>query len=125
MTKIKNDKYNKDMLRIKKALKTTRKDELLFGPIWDAWTRATPLFDYVTKHGSHRFNDGDKKCGCLTQIRNGTSQAYCPILTKAIAADERIPKTEPYITPEHLPLFAEWQRAIDKFRKTGKLTVPA
>lgn len=56
-------------------------------------------------------------CGCLTTIRCGDSRfalAWTKELTEAIRADERIPKDPDDITVEHLPIFAEWQRRIDK-----------
>lgn len=58
--------------------------------------------------------------GCLTQIRSvGVLYiAPTPELTKAIRADERIPFSPSVgnqtITLAHLPIFAEWQRRLDK-----------
>ena len=54
-------------------------------------------------------------CGCLTQIRAepGFYAAATPDLTDAIAVDERLPSSPRDITPEDLPVFAEWQRKID------------
>ncbi len=53
-------------------------------------------------------------CGCLTQIHDDPDRygAWTPELTKEIVADDRIP-TQPGITPENLPVFAEWQRKVD------------
>jgi hypothetical protein len=54
-------------------------------------------------------------CGCLTQIRGEEDwKAFTPELTQAIKADKRIPRHRYEITPATLPVFAEWQRRIDK-----------
>lgn len=65
--------------------------------------------------------------GCLTQIRrdakdilpviNYVNIPYCaitPDLTKEIALDTRIPDSPDRVGLEHLPVFAEWQRRLDK-----------
>lgn len=52
--------------------------------------------------------------GCLTTIRGHGDTAETRELTEAIQADERIPKFSRDIKIEHLPVFAEWQRRIDK-----------
>jgi hypothetical protein len=52
--------------------------------------------------------------GCLTQIRAGNSRAHKHELTLEIRADERVPKDQEEITLNDLPVFAEWQRKIDK-----------
>jgi hypothetical protein len=62
---------------------------------------------------------GDKdrygeRCGCLTQVKDKVSRAQTPALTKAIRADARIPKGPQWITVKDLPVFAEWQRRLDK-----------
>jgi hypothetical protein len=62
---------------------------------------------------------GDKdrygeRCGCLTQVKDKVSRAQTPALTKAIRADARIPKGPQWITAKDLPVFAEWQRRLDK-----------
>lgn len=53
--------------------------------------------------------------GCLTQIR-GTPDYYGGTLAQAaeIAADERIPENSSKITVKSLPVFAEWQRRLDR-----------
>lgn len=61
-------------------------------------------------------------CGCLTQIRKDRkTPQYLPMfkaqteeLTAAIQADARIPEEDYEIKPEHLAVFAEWQRRLDK-----------
>lgn len=53
--------------------------------------------------------------GCLTQIRrNRTRRAATDALTSAIRDDERLPKESMDIHPEHLNVFAEWQRRLDR-----------
>lgn len=73
------------------------------------------LFDYAgSKFG----------CGCLTLVRDSflfpqkyhvPFVAQTPELTEAIGRDERIPYSENDITLDHLPVFAEWQRKLDKY----------
>lgn len=58
---------------------------------------------------------GDRmSCGCLTQIRGGDYAAPTKALTAAIRDDERIPAISTLIDVESLPVFAEWQRRLDK-----------
>jgi hypothetical protein len=55
--------------------------------------------------------------GCLTQIRLDPDCFGIfdnDALTNEIARDERIPTTDSDITIKHLPVFAEWQRRLDK-----------
>lgn len=65
------------------------------------------LFHYCTDD----INDG---CGCLTTVRSGRNRAKTKRLTVAIRADKRIPILSDGITVENLPVFAEWQRRLDK-----------
>lgn len=68
-----------------------------------------------------RFKEGclfmyaDNSSGCLTQIRYQPWR-YGRRLAQAteIVADERIPEDPNEITVETLPVFAEWQRRLDK-----------
>ena len=53
-------------------------------------------------------------CGCLTQVKDRKYPAATPELTKAIQADDRIPTLPENITLDMLPVFAEWQRRLDK-----------
>lgn len=86
----------------------------------DAWAHDTCggeklhscLFDDcgIYRHSA----DTDMPCGCLTLVRCGSMDAQTPELTDAIRADERLPLQVDDITREHLPVFAEWQRRIDK-----------
>jgi hypothetical protein len=55
-----------------------------------------------------------ESCGCLTQVKSGIRRAKTPALTKAIRADARIPEGPQWITVNDLPVFAEWQRRLDK-----------
>jgi hypothetical protein len=76
-----------------------------------------PLFVFVTPNGRLLQDDGTLllKCGCLTTIRAFQhEEAYTPELTAAIRADERIPSDGKNATVADLPVFAEWQRRIDK-----------
>lgn len=63
---------------------------------------------------------GSADCGCLTTIRGlydedgNYSFAATEALTEAIQNDERIPHDERCIEVSHLPIFAEWQRRLDK-----------
>lgn len=52
--------------------------------------------------------------GCLTMIRGGGWDAATRKLTRAIRADKRIPDNGDYITVANLPVFAEWQRRLDR-----------
>lgn len=64
-----------------------------------------PLFAYA----------GDAAtCGCLTTVRGCGQVAATPELTDEIRSDERIPEYCADIRPEHLNVFAEWQRRLDK-----------
>lgn len=60
------------------------------------------------------FSAGGTRCGCLTQVRRGMYPAANTKLTNEIRADERIPLDGHEITVEHLPVFAEWQRRLDR-----------
>lgn len=59
---------------------------------------------------------GAKPCGCLTEIRCAPHlfTGPSPSLHDQIAGDNRIPKAFDEIGAEHLPVFAEWQRRLDK-----------
>jgi hypothetical protein len=55
-------------------------------------------------------------CGCLTMIRQEGSNRIAATgrLTDAIKGDSRLPWVPNKITPDHLPIFAGWQRRIDQ-----------
>lgn len=73
------------------------------------------LFAFVTPTG--KFEDGDRGGGCLVQIVHYNQSACTLELTEAIRADDRIPD-DYNITVADLPVFAEWQRHIDKTIRT-------
>lgn len=55
-------------------------------------------------------------CGCLTQIRADIGyRAVNPTLTRRIREDARLPERHSQITLSSLPVFAEWQRKLDKY----------
>lgn len=82
--------------------------------IFRRWCNGTGLFKKI---GNQSYG------GCLTQIRAyDTMGAYIngkwnQELTDRIKADERIPKDPEQIELKHLPVFAEWQRLVDKLEE--------
>ena len=83
--------------------------------ILNHWMQPKGLFAYA--------NDGKgyvNNTGCLTMIRYSSAyNAQTENLTNAIRNDIRIPKDQMQITVDHLPVFAEWQRLLDKeFNRT-------
>lgn len=108
------DIYDDEVARLTKAANVSY--------ITESWSSCTPLFrvlgpvaDYCTK------KDGfdSKVYGCLTQIK-GNPDRYCAIteeITARILADDRIPAYNIFpfsISVELLPIFAEYQREVDK-----------
>jgi hypothetical protein len=89
--------------------------------IFKAWSSTDHechcLFAFVSPTGrveNEPVGNG-KRIGCLTQIRaSDHCVAWTDDLTRRIRADERIPLSGSDTTPEHLPVFAEWQRTIDR-----------
>ncbi len=76
-----------------------------------AWSRGEGLFQFATCGGKAE----GETYGCLTMIRNNVRYtAATPELTEEIRADKRIPINFTEIKPEHLPIFAEWQRRLDR-----------
>lgn len=82
----------------------------------DDWGACTPLFQPVYSNYT-----ANVECGCLTQIKDGSGffKAFKngnpdEQLTQEIINDVRIPRSPREITKESLPVFAEWQRKIDK-----------
>lgn len=102
------DRYDEEVERL------TEHPERIKG----SWTAGMPLFAFCAPNGkssSGRPCDR-RKCGCPSMVRSESifgSVAWTPELTTAIRADERIPRLANEIRPEHLPVFAEWQRKID------------
>lgn len=75
---------------------------------WSGGHTAECLFDLAG-----RSSDGDY--GCLTMIRGCDKwEAETPELTQQIRDDHRIPKWGHSITVADLPVFAEWQRRLDR-----------
>lgn len=82
------------------------------------WSVGRGLFAYA--HRGNRMNGITS--GCLTMIRANTRgrierprhMAQTEALTREIEADERIPNSVKGITRDNLPIFAEWQRRLDK-----------
>lgn len=83
--------------------------------ILEQWGAAEGLFACagVTGSTSDTTVSGDW-CGCLTQIRTGRYVAATDVLTAGIVSDERIPDCEVDIDFDDLPVFAEWQRRLDR-----------
>lgn len=72
------------------------------------------LFLGVSPWGSMALMDNGETCGCLTQVAGGVRDAWTQELTQAIRQDKGLPKSRHEIAVSHLPLFAKWQRRIDK-----------
>lgn len=102
--KAKPDKYDKAITYLTKHPEA----------IYTAW-----IYPYSTPGGClftlcASTETGRITCGCLTQIRGDGMLAETQSLTEAIQSDRRIPRKPDLITVEHLPVFAEWQRRLDK-----------
>lgn len=68
-----------------------------------------------THPGGALFAFVGNSCGCLSMIRGSDGYvATTAELTLAIRSDERIPSDPDCITVNHLPIFAGWQRRIDR-----------
>lgn len=77
------------------------------------WQRGEGLFAFA--YNPETRDEPCWKYGCLTMIHDGPEyKAQTPELTEAIRADGRIPDDPDEIEPEHLPVFAEWQRRLDR-----------
>lgn len=98
------DKYDLEILEL-----LSKPENEVGAEIRQHWYRASPLFQFVNSTGQAS-GDG---CGCLTMIKAGRG-AETEELTLAIRSDDRIPSKLEDITIESLPVFAEWQRCIDK-----------
>jgi len=107
------DRYDLDIAKINRKVKAGADFNKV---VSDHWIGASPLFLFVTPTGHTYDSERSDKlpCGCLTMIRRGHKYAWTDELTKEIRSDERIPDADFDITPEHLPVFAEWQRRLDK-----------
>lgn len=94
------DKYDKEIAEL-----TANPNE-----IYMHWVCASPLFQFATRRSLGSLIG----CGCLTQVRSLAFEAETPELTASVRADKRIPKYAQDISVEDLPVFAEWQRRLDK-----------
>jgi len=81
---------------------------------WENWSThpAGCLFQIAEANPEH----SDLNVGCLTEIRRLTKLKICgrPDLTEEIKIDDRIPTKAIEVSVEHLHVFAEWQRRLDK-----------
>lgn len=115
-----SDKYDEAIKYLTKAIK---RNPNAFNSAWnnplDYRARGGVLFQFVQEDG---FNFHGS-CGCLTQIKGELEDAQTKSLTRRIREDVRIPTkipTENSSVAEReeflsrLPVFAEWQRIIDK-----------
>lgn len=84
--------------------------------IYDSWNDGIVTYNNPHPVSSCLFGSTGAlyACGCLTQVKSGRFPANNDELTRAIRADERIPEDAHYITINNLPVFAEWQRRLDK-----------
>ncbi len=82
---------------------------------WNLETPARILFGYVNKSRGSTYRG--KLCGCLTQVKSNQYEAQTKRLTNAIRVDPDVPSDPFDIRPRHLPVFAKWQRKIDKILK--------
>jgi len=78
------------------------------------------LFQAVTPSGYSEENPEGLFCGDICEIHSFLAHGWTEPLEEAIGNDPRIPKIFannnylPKITPDHLQVFAEWQRKIDQ-----------
>lgn len=103
--KRKRDKYDREITVLK------ARPEL----ISSHWQSCNGLFAVCGKEipGQILLDKNGSVCGCLTEVRSGCP-AQTPELTKAIRADKRIPLRSRDIKAKHLPVFAMWQRRLDR-----------
>lgn len=86
--------------------------------VYDAWNDPYNenhcLFEYASPSGDSEITEEGDTIGCLTMIRLGIARAWTEELTKEIREDKRIPTNPRHITRNSLPVFAEWQRKLDR-----------
>lgn len=112
------DKYDREIQRLNDQIKKPDpgKDPKRWAihVVGLSWCKAEPLFAVATKSG-YRDTGDDHECGCLTEIRQSSYGVQGrPDLAARIKADLRLPKSVDRIRPKHLPIFAEWQRILDR-----------
>lgn len=106
------DKYDRQILEL-----TRYPDRIM-----KHWGNGWGLFQFATPSGKSEPNLYPE-CGCLTMISSTPAyEASTEELTEAIRNDPRIPVDPELIEVEHLPIFAEWQRRLDKEIRVGFLT---
>lgn len=99
------DKYDKQIARLT-ANHTLIKEQ---------WLDGIGLFAFCTPSGKWDYRPDGCCCGCLTMVRADPERmAWTDQLTRAIRADRRLPKDVVDITVKHLPVFAAWQRRLEK-----------
>ena len=92
------------------------------GEAWAVGHKHHCLFQMTCGHVCRMDDDEDEdecypaQCGCLTMVRenNGYWKAPTDELTDEISRDQRIPRKREDIRVSDLPVFAEWQRRLDK-----------
>jgi hypothetical protein len=95
------DIYDKEIARLTANPEAIKSSWMNCGPLFNMCRSA----DYI----------GDKNIGCLTMIRRDDGyHAQTQELTDAIRADKRIPIHYEKIVARDLPVFASWQRRMDK-----------
>ena len=83
------------------------------------WMDRLGCFQIASKNNKPQDEKGIIRFGCLSMIRNNVRdyEAEVERFTEEIRNDFRLPRIPSMITNiriEHLPIFAEWQRKIDK-----------
>lgn len=81
--------------------------------IGKTWSYGLGLFQFATRPDSPEPEE-DGPVGCLTMIKGGHYIAPTKEMTERIRSDERVPSDAILITPESLPVFAEYQREFDE-----------
>lgn len=111
-SKPKQDKYERAIAYLKRYPHK-------IGEAWTETQHSSPavqqahcLFQCLSKNGQWS-EDGP----CLTQIRCGCSAPAHADLCTLIRNDQRLPVNPYKITPQDLPVFAAWQRLLDKVLK--------
>jgi len=121
----------------------------LFGFVGPEWTKNDQYVRYGRDAGPLGMSVMGT-CGCLQQIREAykgckddlergfdmfsavddahmdtdMTLSHWPDMWAAIASDRRLPTESDKIMVEDLPVFAEWQRAIDEQRRADGMDVP-
>lgn len=107
------------------AYLTENPDQILVAWCNPFTRKAGCLFNYV-RPDRVCFRPGSEiPCGCLSQVASCIRPAWTDDLERRIRADDRIPRDEYAITVADLPVFAEWQRELDRtIRATEVIECP-